>query len=92
MIVLQHNGNIFIGEEPIPEGVLDNAHMILADPQAGDTITFDGERWMVGKPLLKLAIEDPQDGDVLTYDETAGAWKNVAPTPAEVAPTSAEET
>lgn len=82
MIILQKNGNIFIGEEPLPQGVLDGALTVLANPQAGDTITFDGERWVVGKPLLKLAIEDPQDGDVLTYDETAGAWKNVAP-PAE---------
>lgn len=80
MIILQKNGNIFLGEEPLPHGVLDGALAVLADPQAGDTITFDGEHWAVGKPLLKLAIDDPQDGDVLTYDETAGAWKNVAPT------------
>lgn len=80
MIILQKNGNIYIGEEPLPQGVLDGALAVLANPEAGDTITFDGERWVVGKPLLKLAIEDPQDGDVLTYDETAGAWKNVAPT------------
>lgn len=80
MIILQKNGNIFIGEEPLPQGVLDGALAILANPQAGDTITFDGVRWAVAHTLLKLAIEDPQDGDVLTYDETSGAWKNVAPT------------
>ena len=83
MIILQKNGNIYIGEEPLPQGVLDGALAVLANPEAGDTITFDGEHWVVVKPLLKLAIEDPQDGDVLTYDETAGAWKNVAPTAGE---------
>ena len=72
------------------EEEIEGAEILLDNPATGDTITFDGERWVVGKPLLKLAIEDPQDGDVLTYDGTDEVWKNVAPTPAEVV--NAEET
>lgn len=89
MIIIK-NHLVLVKDEPLTPEDIDGAEILLDNPEAGDTITFDGERWVVGKPLLKLAIDDPQDGDVLTYDGTAGAWKNVAPTPAEVTP--AEET
>lgn len=82
MLIIK-NGGVIETSAPVEPELLKDAVMILENPVAGDTITFDGTNWVVGKPLLKLAIEDPQDGDVLTYDETAGAWKNVAPTPAE---------
>lgn len=91
MIIIK-NHLVLVKDEPLIPEDIEGAEILLDNPAMGDTITFDGERWVVGKPLLKLAIEDPQDGDVLTYDGTAGAWKNVAPTPAEVETTPAEET
>lgn len=82
MIIIK-NHLVLVKDEPLTPEEIEGAEILLDNPEAGDTITFDGEHWVVGKPLLKLAIEDPQDGDVLTYDETAGAWKNVAPTAGE---------
>ena len=82
MLIIK-NHDVLVKNAPLTPEEIEGAEILLDNPATGDTITFDGERWVVGKPLLKLAIDDPQDGDVLTYDETAGAWKNVAPTAGE---------
>ena len=79
IIILKKDGQIVTDEaNPVDVHAMDNAAMILADPQDGDSIVYDATAgmWKAGNPF-PVAITEPADGDTLAYDADSGKWVNV---------------
>lgn len=79
IIILKTNGQVVTDDgNPVEIAALDDAAVILADPQDGDSIIFDATAgvWKAGNPF-PVAITDPADGDTLAYDADSGKWVNV---------------
>ena len=79
IIILKTDGQIVTDEgNPVEITAMDNAALILADPQDGDSIVYDATAgmWKAGNPF-PVAITEPEDGDTLAYDATSGKWVNV---------------
>ena len=79
IIILKTNGQIVTDDgNPVEISALDNAALILADPQDGDSIVYDATAgvWKAGNPF-PVAITEPEDGDTLAYNAESGKWVNV---------------
>ena len=79
IVILKTNGQIVTDDgNPVAVNAMENAAMILADPQDGDSIVYDATAgiWKAGNPF-PVAITEPEDGDTLAYDATSGKWVNV---------------
>ena len=79
IIILKTDGQIVTNDgNPVAVKALDNAALILADPQDGDSIVYDATAgvWKAGNPF-PVSITEPADGDTLAYDEACGKWVNV---------------
>ena len=79
IIILKTNGKIVTDDSnPVEITAMDNAAVILADPQDGDSIVYDATAgmWKAGNSF-PVSITEPADGDTLAYDETSGKWVNV---------------
>ena len=83
IIILKKDGQVVTDEaNPVDIHAMDDAAMILADPQNGNTIVYNASAgmWVAGEGGGGFSpdITDPQDGDTLVYDGTAGKWVNGA--------------
>lgn len=81
IIILKKDGQIVTDEaNPVDVKAMDNAAMILADPQDGNTIVYNASAgmWVAveGGGSFSPDITNPQDGDTLVYDGTAQKWVN----------------
>lgn len=76
-ILLYKDGKLLIDDGNPLEGVsLEGLAACIADPQAGDTLVYDGNMWVAGNPL-PVEITEPAAGDTLAYDADSGKWVNV---------------
>lgn len=85
-IILGKNGRLYLNESGTPlEGKLpEDPAVFLANPQQGDCIVYDGEKWVPGAGGSLSAMSDVNTtgvtgGDVLTYDGDAEKWKPAQP-------------
>lgn len=79
IIILKTNGQIVTDDaNPVEVTAMDNAAVILADPQGGDGIVYDATAgvWKAGNPF-PVAITEPENGDTLAYNAESGKWVNV---------------
>lgn len=81
-ILLYKDGHLTISESPLQgkENNLDDAVMLISNPQEGDTLTYKSGKWVNGEGggggSFAPDITNPQDGDTLVYNATAGKWVN----------------
>ena len=81
IIILKKDGQVVTDEaNPVDVKAMDNAAMILADPQNGNTIVYNASAgmWVAreGGGSFAPDITDPQDGDTLVYDASEDKWVN----------------
>ena len=79
ILIIKKDGQIVTDDgNPVEVSAMDNAAVILADPQDGDSIVYDAAdgMWKAGNPF-PVSITEPADGDTLAYDEASGKWVNV---------------
>ena len=84
IIIMKKDGQIVTDDgNPVEGKALDNAAMILADPQDGDSIVYDATAGMWkagggGSGSFAPDISNPQDGDTLVYNASQQKWVNGA--------------
>ena len=82
IIIIKKDGTVITDDgNPVDIKALDNAAMLLADPQNGDTIVYDASAgcWVAGEGGgFSPDITNPQDGDTLVYDASEEKWVNGA--------------
>lgn len=77
-ILLYKDGRLVIDDgNPIEGNALEGLVACVSDPQAGDTLKYDGKQWVAGTAARGLpAVTGDDNGKVLTVVE--GAWAPAA--------------
>lgn len=83
VIIIKKDGQVVTDAgNPFEGKALEDAAMLLADAQDGDSIVYDGTNhmWKAGQGGGSFApdITDPQDGDTLVYNAAQSKWVNGA--------------
>lgn len=88
-IILGKNGRLYLNESGTPlEGRLPNDPAVfLANPKPGDSIVYDGEKWVPGtvggaeslSDLSDVVVSGVAEGYTLSYDAGTQKWRASEP-------------
>ena len=83
IIIIKKDGTVITDDgNPVDIKALDNAALLLADPQDGNSIVYDASAgcWVAGEGGGSFSpdITNPQDGDTLVYNAEQQKWVNGA--------------